>query len=270
MVGCMYNFRQAKRRASAGQTGRSVVFHHLDDPARNSGWRIGIVIPCKGDQALLPSCLQSLEPFRLAGDQIVLVDGDGIADLAADMRLQGIHYLHAEDSRRGSVINRGIAWLLQNANVDVLMVCHADMRVAIDTRVAMVEGMTADARHLWGWMGHRIDDRRWRYRVVEWGNNWRGASLHLPYGDQLMFVGVDLLAQSGGWPGQPNMEDIELSLRLRKITPPMRIKTPVLISGRHWQRGIIKTTLRNWLTATRYAAHRKPIQDEGACLIPKS
>ncbi len=269
-MSCMYNFQEAMDGSSAGQTGRLVAAHQLDSPSPNSGWRIGIAIPCKGDQALLPPCLQSLEEFRAAGDQIVVVDGDGIAELAADLRQRGIHYLHAEDSRRGSAIDRGIAWLLQNENVDILMICHADMRVASGTRAAMFRAMMDDARFRWGWTGHRIDDRRWRFRVVEWGNDWRGTTLHLPYGDQLMFVGVDLLAQSGGWPSQPNMEDIELSLRLRKITPPMRVNAPALISGRHWRAGIIKTTIRNWLTAARYTANRKPLEGEGACLIPKS
>lgn len=268
-MSCMYNFQEAMHRSSAGQGGRSKAAHRLDAPTERSGWRIGIVIPCKGDQTLLPQCLLSLEEFRVAGDRIVVVDGDGIADLAANMRLRDVHYLHAADSRRGAAIDCGIVWLLQNENVDILMICHADMRVASGTRAAMFRSMVANARFRWGWMGHRIDDRRWRYRVVERGNDWRGMILHLPYGDQLMFVGVDLLAQIGGWPSQPNMEDIELSLRLRKITPPMRVNAPALISGRHWRHGIMKTTFRNWLTAVRYANNRKP-KEEGACLLTRS
>ncbi len=232
--------------------------------------KIGVVVPCKGDEHLLPECLHSLKEFQLAGDSIVLVDGDGNAELAHDIQSRGLTYLQTEDSRRGSAIGCGIAWLLQNDHVDVLLICHADMRLAYGTRAAMLGAVGHNARLAWGWMGHRIDDWRWRYRLIEWGNSWRGAALHLPYGDQLMFVGSDLLAQTGGWPMQPTMEDIELSLRLRRVTPPVHVKTPTWIGSRHWREGVVKTTLRNWHTAWRYAAHRRPSCKGVTCLMTKS
>jgi len=270
MVGWMFDRKITKSHLIEGQIDPSLSLAQAGDlmPARH--WQAGIVIPCKGDQCLITDCLQSLEDFRLAGNQIVVVDGDGSSELANFVQSRGMIYLHALDSRRGYAVSSGVSWLLQNGDIDTILICHADMRLTGGTRAAMVNAMPSNARSQWGWMGHRIDDRRWRYRLVEWGNYLRVAALRLPYGDQLMFVGVDLLRQIGGWPFQPTMEDMELSLRLRQISSPLHVHAPVLIGNRHWCGGIIKTTLRNWRTAWRYAANRRRPPERVTCTITKA
>lgn len=219
--------------------------------------RIGVVVPCRGDRSLLPQCLESLRPFSSCGDAIVVVDGDGdpsVETLAANSH---VFYQSNADGRRGIAVAAGVQWLLSHQAVDMLLICHSDMRLRADTRDALVATVGNHARFAWGWLGHEIDDRRYKFRLVEWGNQLRATVFSLPYGDQAMFVGADLLVAAGGWPLQSQMEDLEMSLRLRRQKRAARVCAPVRIGARHWARGVCRATIRNWLSAAGYIMRRR-------------
>ena len=222
-----------------------------------SDLRIGVVIPCYGDKALLPACLDSLRQFVQAGDPIVVVDGDADPTVASMAQSRGMAYLRSLDRRRGMVIGQGVAWLLNQPPLDVLLICHADMRLLPGTRAKLAAALGAYGKLRWGWLGQHIDDHRFRFRLLEWGNHLRGAIMNVPYGDQVMFVGVDLLAATGGWPFQPEMEDLELSLRLRHLAPATFVNAPATTGVRHWTRGVCRTTIRNWWLAAKYMVRRQ-------------
>lgn len=219
--------------------------------------RLGIVIPCRGDVALLPACLNAMEEFLRAGDHIVVVDGDASPNVALMAQSKGTAYLCSPNAQRGAVIGYGMQELLNRRAVDLLLICHADTLLCRGTRDTLLARLGPGVRYRWGWLGHRIDDPRRRFRLVEYGNYLRGAWLNLPYGDQVMFAGVDLLAKAGGWPMQPQLEDLELSLRLRCLTDAMFVNTPATISARHWTHGICRTTIRNWLRVASYIRYRR-------------
>ncbi len=214
--------------------------------------RIGVVIPCRGDQSILLGCLDSLEEFRRSGDWIVVVDADANPTVASITQSRGMVCLHSPDSRRGAVIGRGVVWILTQQPLDLLLICHADMKLLSGTRAKLVAALGEHAKSRWGWLGHHIDDHRFRFRLLEWGNHFRGAILNIPYGDQVIFVGVDLLARAGGWPFQPKMEDLELSLRLRRLSPATFINTPAITGVRHWSHGVCRTTIHNWMLMAKY------------------
>lgn len=218
---------------------------------------IGVVIPCRGDHALLEPCLESLREFTRAGDQIVVVDGDADPRTGRIAQLKGTACLHSPDSQRGAAIARGVTWLLRHHAIDVLLVCHTDMILQPGTRPKLLQKLANQAPGQWGLLGHRIDDSRFKFRLLEWGNRLRAVLLHVPYGDQAMFVGVALLARAGGWPCQPVMEDLELSLRLRNLRAAIFIDAPVTISARHWAGGVCRATIRNWSLAAGYVLTRR-------------
>ncbi len=219
--------------------------------------RFGIVVPCRGDQAILPLCLESLRPFSHAGDRIIVVDGDSDPTVKSATLARNMFYRADADGRRGFAIAAGVQWLLSTNVIDVLLICHADMQLSPCTRESLVNALGPDAWREWGWLGHRIDDHRLKFRIVERGNRFRAVALKMPYGDQGMFVGVELLSEIGGWPLQPRMEDVELSLRLRRVKKPTPIDAPVTIGSRHWARGVCRSTVRNWCFAAGYIFKRR-------------
>ncbi|MGC8559844.1 MAG: hypothetical protein ACP5O1_04110 [Phycisphaerae bacterium] len=242
--------------AGASPTNGDLV---VREPANLRTIRLGIVVPCRGDQAILPLCLDSLHPFSHAGDRIIVVDGDSDPAVKSAALARDMFYQADADGRRGIAIAAGVQWLLSRNEVDALLVCHADMQLRPSTREALACALGPDARRTWGWLGHRIDDHRLKFRIVEKGNHLRAAAFHMPYGDQGMFVGVELLSEIGGWPLQPTMEDMELSLRLRRLKKPTRIDAPVTIGPRHWARGVCRSTVRNWCFAAGYILARRQV-----------
>ncbi len=234
------------------------------DPSNLRTVRFGIVVPCRGDQAVLPLCLESLRQFSHAGDRIIVVDGDSDPTVKSAALARNMFYQDNPDGCRGFAIASGVQWLLSPNEVDVLLVCHADMQLSPCTRESLVGALGPDARRKWGWLGHRIDDHRLKFRIVERGNRLRATALKMPYGDQGMFVGVELLPEIGGWPLLPRMEDMELSLRLRRVKKPTPVDAPVTIGPRHWACGVCRSTARNWCFAAGYILTRRAATREVA------
>ena len=77
--------------------------------------------------------------------------------------------------------------------------------------------------------------------------NVRSKLTGIATGDQGIFVTRALFDAVGGFPPQPLMEDIELSRRLKRISPPLRLRARVTTSSRRWEnRGVLRTILLMW------------------------
>jgi hypothetical protein len=68
-------------------------------------------------------------------------------------------------------------------------------------------------------------------------NNLRTRLTGIAFGDQGQFFRREVLERIGGFPGQMLMEDVELSLRLRKVGRLVFLSRGILVSGRRWERG---------------------------------
>jgi hypothetical protein len=87
----------------------------------------------------------------------------------------------------------------------------------------------------------------WAYRLIGAAATARVRLTGLIYGDQGLFVRRDSFERVGGFPPLQLMEDVFLSLLLRRqgrmVVAPRRI----FVSPRRWQQqGVIRQTLRNW------------------------
>jgi hypothetical protein len=90
-------------------------------------------------------------------------------------------------------------------------------------------------------------------RWVEWGVKWRSRWLHLPYGDQALFLTADRFHRMGEFAKLPIMEDFDLVQRLNRQGRLAMVPVPVLTSSRRWQRlGVWRTTLANQVMVVGY------------------
>jgi GT2 family glycosyltransferase len=77
--------------------------------------------------------------------------------------------------------------------------------------------------------------------------NWRSRLTGIATGDQTFFMTRDLFEKVGGFPEQPLMEDIEMSKRLKRLSPPLCLSERVETSGRRWdKKGVWKTIFLMW------------------------
>lgn len=211
--------------------------------------KLAVVVPARDEQARLPACLDSLAPFKAAGDAIVVVDNGSRDATGTIARERGFETIVELRAGRGRAVAAGYRAVRERASF--VLVIHADMIVAAGTREAMASAIAAFPESVTGALGHRIADRRLVFRAVEAGNRLRARSFGVPYGDQAQFFEVAAIESSGGFPDVDRYEDLELALRLRPVGTFLYVDHPVTIPPRHWERGVVHATLKNWWTVAR-------------------
>lgn len=211
--------------------------------------KFAVVVPARDEQARLAACLDSLAPFRAAADAIVVVDNGSRDATGTIARERGFETIVEPQPGRAHAVAAGYRAVRERA--PWVLVIHADMIVAAGTREALAAALAASPESVTGALGHRIADRRLVFRAVEAGNRLRASGFGVSYGDQAQFFQVAAIEASGGFPGLNPHEDLELALRLRRRGTFIYLDHPVMIPARHWDRGVLQATLRNWWTLAR-------------------
>jgi rSAM/selenodomain-associated transferase 2 len=203
--------------------------------------RLSIVMPVLNEAPDIEQALRALQSLRGSGDEVIVVDGgstDGSARLAATL---ADRVLIAERGR-ASQMNHGA----QAARGDVLLFLHADTRLPQHAGCLVLDEMARSGRE-WGRFDVRIDGSRRSLRLVAALMNFRSRLTGICTGDQAIFVSRRLFLRMGGFPPIALMEDIALSRRLRRVSPPLCLGMPVHTSARRWERaGVVRTILLMW------------------------
>lgn len=208
--------------------------------------RLSIVIPCLDEAAGILATLQSLQPLRRNGHEVIIVDagGDGTREIAgpfADRVLRAPRG-RAVQMNRGATVATG----------DVLLFLHADTQLPPSAERSISEGLAASGR-AWGRFDVRLSGRQPTLRVVEALINWRSRLTGIATGDQAIFVTCGRFAGIGGFPEIPLMEDVALSRALKRWGPPLCLRDRVTTSSRRWERhGVVRTVLLMWWLRLRY------------------
>ena len=149
---------------------------------------------------------------------------------------------------RGPQLAAGVA----AATGDTLLFLHADTSLPLgfdDYIISVLDlpGVSAGAFRL------VIDGEGRALRLIERLVNWRSRVRQMPYGDQAIFVPVDVLRAAGGVPDMPVMEDYVLIRRLRRMGRIGIAPAAVVTSARRWLgRGVWRTTMCNQLCVAAY------------------
>jgi rSAM/selenodomain-associated transferase 2 len=209
--------------------------------------RISIVMPVLNEAQGIEQALRALQPLRSGGHEVIVVDGgstDGSAQLAAPLadRVLSVERGRANQMNAGAQAARG----------DVLLFLHADTRLP-ERAAQVVLGALASSGRVWGRFAVRIGGRHWLLRLVGATMNLRSRLTGICTGDQAIFVLRDVFLRLGGYPPIALMEDIALSRKLRRVSPPVCARVPVHTSARRWERGgVVRTILLMWWLRLRY------------------
>jgi rSAM/selenodomain-associated transferase 2 len=201
---------------------------------------IAIIVPVLNEAENLPALITQLSTFNQPEDELVIVDGgstDKTLEILADMNLQTI----SSPKGRALQMNAGALY----SDTDILLFLHADTELPANALV-MIREVIADGAG-WGRFNVKISGPHSMLKVIAFFMNCRSRLTHIATGDQGIFVRRELFNAVGGFPEQPLMEDIEISKRLKKISPPVCLSAKLITSGRRWQKhGICKTILLMW------------------------
>ena len=211
-------------------------------PPENSLPVLSVVIPVLNEAAVLPSLLATLKRQLACVNfvvEVIFVDGASVDNSAELIRAQGYSCVHSERGR-AQQMNAGAA----QASAGKIIFLHADSDLADGGLNAVVAAL--GTKH-WGRFDVRISGDAMMFFVIAFCMNWRSRLSGIATGDQGIFVRRASFEKAGGFPNQALMEDIALSVRLRKLSSPACLKLKVCTSGRRWQqRGIWRTIFLMW------------------------
>jgi rSAM/selenodomain-associated transferase 2 len=215
--------------------------------------QLSVIIPALDEAAGIAATLRALQPLRAAGHEVIVVDGgscDGTPDAARPLADRVL----AAPRGRASQMNAGA----DAASGDVLLFLHADTRLPAGADRSVLDGLAASGAS-WGRFDVRIDGRSPLLRLVAWLMNGRSRLTGIATGDQATFVARAAFAAVGGFPALALMEDVALSKRLKRVSPPLCLRERAVTSGRRWEsRGVVRTIVLMWWLRLRYALGASP------------
>jgi rSAM/selenodomain-associated transferase 2 len=210
---------------------------------------ISLILPVLNEAAMLAGVLANLP--RTPALEILLVDG-GSTDATRNVAAGFPHVRWLSAARgRGAQMNVGA----RVARGDFFVFLHSDTVLTADHLAALGRAVL-DPRVGAGAFELRLIPPTPFLRFIAWGANWRSRLFRLPYGDQALFVRRDLFFALGGY-SQRRPEDLDLVIRLRRLTRLRLLRPPVATSGRRWlQQGNLRTSGCHWLYLILHLAER--------------
>jgi rSAM/selenodomain-associated transferase 2 len=202
--------------------------------------KLSIVVPVLNEAASLPAFLDALGARIEADMEVIFVDGGSDDGSPALLRAAGWRVLASEPSRARQM-NAGAA----AARGEVLLFLHADTCLPESFADAIARGLSGGK--CWGRFDVALIGRPVLLKLVAAMMNLRSRLTGIATGDQALFLRREAFEAVGGFPAQALMEDIEISRRLKRLSPPACLKARVRSSARRWEaRGLWRTIFLMW------------------------
>ena len=208
--------------------------------------KLSIVMPVLDEVAEIEAALAALAPYRARGVEVIVVDGgssDGTPERARVLAARVI----AAPRGRALQMNAGAAV----ATGDVLLFLHTDTQLPENADGLLLDGLARSGR-AWGRFDVRFESGG-LLRVVAIMMNLRSRLTGIATGDQALFVTRAAFDNVGGFPPIALMEDVALSVRLKRFGRPCALRARVTTAARRWRaHGTLRTVLLMWRLRLRF------------------
>jgi rSAM/selenodomain-associated transferase 2 len=209
--------------------------------------RISIVVPALDEAPSIETTLAHLQPARMQGVEVLVVDGGSVDATPAIAAGLADHVLRSGRGR-ALQLNAGAA----AASGSVLLFLHADSVLPADFEQALRQTL-GEQDLAWGRFDVSITGPHRLLGLIAILMNARSRLTGIATGDQAIFATRSLFERVGGFPSQPLMEDIAFCKAAKKLVPPHCLRARVRTSGRRWlAQGVVRTVMLMWALRAAY------------------
>ncbi len=203
--------------------------------------QFSVIVPVLNEAHHLPRLFKHLKLQNTLAYELIVVDG-GSHDESVALSTYFADHVQPAPRGRASQMNTGA----ELAKGDTLVFLHADTLLPPMALLAIEQNL-AKRKYQWGGFDVRLSGKHLLYRIIERMMNLRSRISGIITGDQVMFVRRATFQAVGRFPNIPLMEDIAMSKRLKRQSPPAHIPLRVLTSSRMWEdNGILRTITKMW------------------------
>ncbi|MGD9331175.1 MAG: TIGR04283 family arsenosugar biosynthesis glycosyltransferase [Desulfobacterales bacterium] len=194
---------------------------------------VSVVMPVLNEADRVETAIQAVQAEPQVAE-IVVVDG-GSHDATQKRARQTGALVVAGPRGRGYQVRAGV----DRTSGDVVLVLHADTLIVQGALERMMDALKAYPAVAGGAFEMAFRGPSPQLKLIAWLNNVRARWSGISFGDQGQFFRREALANMGGFPAMMLMEDVELSLRLKRMGHPLFIRQGVRVSSRRWaHRGV--------------------------------
>ena len=190
---------------------------------------LSVVVPVYREGPQLPRFLSKLEKVSEGIREVIVVDGAAELDEEKEDLGHGVRLVHSERGR-GRQIARGI----DETTGDLVVILHADTEPREGWVREVLRAVNKMPEASAFALGQRFGSRSVGLLGVEMLNESRVVFGSSVFGDQTMMIRRSALEKIGGFPQQPLMEDVEVSLRLNEIGRIEYLGMEWEVSARKW------------------------------------
>ena len=207
--------------------------------------KISVILPVLNEAESIEQTLLPLQSWRQRGHQLILVDAQS-RDKTLQLARPLVDEIIQSARGRANQMNAGVV----HAHHEILLFLHADTLLDENADQIIIDALKPSQ---WGRFNVCFSSKRFIFRVIAFMMNARSCLTGIATGDQAIFIKKALFNKIGGYPVQPLMEDIELSKRLKRLSPVVCIKQTVKTSCRRWQNnGVVRTIVLMWWLRAAY------------------
>ena len=213
-----------------------------------------VIVPTLDEEARLDETLRRAKSALGPETEVIVVDG-GSRDRTTEVAAAHGRVLSTRRNR-GAQLAAGA----RTATGEILVFVHADTWLpegaAAAIRAAVRAGAGAGCFRFA--IQTRSGARRWRYRLLEWGVNWRTRRLRTATGDQALFATRDAYEACDGFRDLPLFEDVTFVRSVRRVTRFRLLPLAASTSSRRWETGFLRTVVKHWTLRAAFLAGADP------------
>lgn len=208
---------------------------------------LSIIVPVLDEEAQVVATLGALAPLRDRGVEVIVADG-GSRDRTVAIASPLADRVIVAARGRAVQMNAGA----NAARGQVLLFLHADTLLP-ERADELITCALAESGRVWGRFDIDFAGTHPLLRIVGIMMNLRSRLTGIATGDQGLFMTREAYRACGGFPEIALMEDIAMSVRLKRLSRPICLRATATTSARRWEsRGVLRTVIEMWLTRLAY------------------